>query len=92
MKLTANVETEWLVFGIADRGLSLRRVVFPLSFQRTVTKLFRFHPALCLCLGSGPNGVGQNIAMHALPTARNFSLSNFYLPGRFDFIFSKSSL
>ena len=35
--------------------------------------------------------VDQNIAMFALPTARNFSLSHFYLPSPFNFIFSKSS-
>ena len=35
---------------------------------------------------------GQNIALHASPTARNFSLSNFDLPGLFNIIFSKSSL
>ena len=33
--------------------------------------------------------VGQNIAMHASPTARDFFSSKFYLPGQFTFIFSK---
>ena len=37
-------------------------------------------------------GVGRNIATRASPAARNFFLSNFILPGPFDFIFSKSSL
>ena len=31
-------------------------------------------------------GVGQYIAMHATPTARNFVLSKFCLPGPFTFI------
>ena len=30
--------------------------------------------------------VGQNIAMHAWPTARNFSVLNFCLPGPLNFI------
>ena len=34
---------------------------------------------------------GENIAIHASPIARNFSLSNFYLSGPFIFIFPKSS-
>ena len=42
--------------------------------------------------GSLKPGVGQNIAMHASPTARNFFTSNFHLPGPFNFICSKSSL
>ena len=31
-------------------------------------------------------GIGQNIAMHASPTARNFFLPNSYFPGPFRFI------
>ena len=42
--------------------------------------------------GSLKPGVGQNIATHASPTARNFFTSNFHLPGPFNFICSKSSL
>ena len=34
---------------------------------------------------------GQNIAAHASPTAGDFFLANFYLPGPFTFIFSKTS-
>ena len=37
--------------------------------------------------------VGQNMAMHASPTARHFFLCNVYLPSRVNFIlFSKFSL
>ena len=37
-------------------------------------------------------GVGQNIADHAMPTARNYLPSNFYIPSPFNFIFSRFSL
>ena len=36
-------------------------------------------------------GVGQYIAMHAILTARDFFLANFYLSGPFTCIFSKTS-
>ena len=35
--------------------------------------------------------VGQNIAMHASPTAMNFVLSDFYLSDPFNFISPKTS-
>ena len=38
------------------------------------------------------SGVSQNINMNASPTAKNFSLSNFYLHGPFNFILSNSPL
>ena len=37
-------------------------------------------------------GVGQNIVLHALSTARNFFFSNFYIPGPFTLIFFSLSL
>ena len=36
-------------------------------------------------------GVGQYIVMHATLTARDFFLANFYSPGPFTCIFSKTS-
>ena len=37
-------------------------------------------------------GVGLNVAMHASPTAMNFLLSNFFLPGPFNFIYCETYL
>ena len=37
-------------------------------------------------------GVGQDKAVYAMPTARNFCLVNFYLPCPFTFIFSQTPL
>ena len=45
------------------------------------SKLFRLKP-----------GVSQNTAMRSKPTARNFFLANFYLPGPVTFIFSQTSI
>ena len=42
-----------------------------------------------ISLPSNHPGVGQNIAMHASPTARDFFLSKFYLPALFVYIFLK---
>ena len=44
------------------------------------------------CSPSLKSRVGQNIALHASPTAKNFSLAHFYRLGPFTFIFSQSLL
>ena len=42
------------------------------------------NPGLSKVLSSKP-GLGQNVATHASPTARNVSLSDVFVPGSFSF-------
>ena len=52
--------------------------------QKLRSHLLGTHSSNALALKPG---VGQNIALHALPTARVFSSLVFNLPGPFTFIF-----
>ena len=74
-------------------GFSLTRThlsVLALGYFAEIMVLFASNPKLSNVLSSWPQ-TGQSIAMHAMPTVRNFFLLNFYITSPFSFFFSDSS-